>query len=108
MTDFSKQKCVACEGGIPPLSAKEVKLNLTFVKGWKSLNDLEIVKEFMFKDFKSGLVFVNKVGELAEKEGHHPNVFLMYGKVRITLMTHAVKGLSVNDFVLAAKIDKIK
>ncbi len=107
--DLSKQRCIPCEGkGIPALNAKEIKTNLKFVKGWKAIKNHEITKEFKFSNFVKALDFVNKVGVVAEKEGHHPDLSLGWGYVKITLFTHAVKGLSVNDFVLAAKIDKLK
>lgn len=78
------------------------------VKDWEVVEEVKIVKQFKFKNFKEALAFVNKVGELAESENHHPNIFLYgWSKVKITLTTHALKGLSENDFILAAKIDAL-
>ena len=100
--------CKPCEGGIKPLWGKILQQYSKEVKDWKIINNHQIEKEFKFKDFKTALDFVNKLGELAEKEGHHPDIYLSWGKVKVTLWTHAVDGLSENDFILAKKIDLIK
>jgi 4a-hydroxytetrahydrobiopterin dehydratase len=106
--DLTSQKCVPCEGGTKPLTRKETEPYLENVKGWSVKDEgKKIEKKFKFKDFKDALSFVNKVGEIAEEEGHHPEIKLGYGKVEIELSTHAVGGLSVNDFILATKIDQI-
>jgi 4a-hydroxytetrahydrobiopterin dehydratase len=90
-----------------PLSTGEVKNMLDQVEGWYVKMDKEISKEFSFKDFKEALAFVNKVGEIAEKEGHHPNILLYdYNKVRISLSTHSVGGLSEKDFEMAQKVEE--
>lgn len=108
MMGLTARKCVACEGGIPPLSGAALEPYLKEVKGWSLTNGEKMIrKEFAFPDFKSALAFVNKVGDIAESEGHHPDVQLGWGKVVIELSTHAIKGLSENDFILAAKIDAI-
>ncbi|RJR16215.1 4a-hydroxytetrahydrobiopterin dehydratase [Candidatus Microgenomates bacterium] len=109
MQDLTKQKCVACEGGVEPLKRAEFQQYLDAVNNWLVVhNDLQIEKEFVFKNFKQALVFINKVGEIAESEGHHPDMYLHnFKKVKISLMTHAIGGLSTNDFILAAKIDAI-
>ena len=83
-----------------------IKKYLKKVKNWKLKNN-KLYKEFKFKNFKEALKFVNKVGKIAEKEGHHPDIYFTWGKCDIELFTHNVKGLSENDFILAAKIDKI-
>lgn len=109
MADLASKKCVPCEGGDPSLPRGEVEKLLKEVPEWKLSDDgvLKIGRNFKFKDFKEALAFVNRVGEIAESEGHHPNISFTWGKVEITLWTHAVGGLSENDFILAAKIDKI-
>lgn len=109
MTGLKQKKCVPCEKGTPPLQ-EEAIVELTEELGgdWKVSNWHHLEKEYSFPDFKSGLAFVNKVGELAEQEGHHPDIHLGWGKVRIVLWTHAINGLSENDFVLAAKCDEIQ
>ena len=110
MENLAKQKCIPCEGGIDPLTRQEFSPYLEQVSEWAVIdNDTKIEREFAFKDFKGALAFVNAVGAIAEEEGHHPNLFLhSWNKVKITLYTHAISGLSENDFILAAKIDTIK
>lgn len=104
---LEQKTCKPCEGGVKPLSGKTLELYLQEIKVWKII-DNHIEKEFKFKDFKTALDFVNKVGQLAEKEVHHPDIYLSWGKVKVTLWTHAIDGLSENDFILAKKIDLIK
>ena len=104
---LSEKKCVRCEGRVKPFTRQEAQKYLKRVKNWTLTNN-EIEKEFVFKDFKQALNFINKVGDIAESEGHHPDINLhSYKKVNIILSTHAIKGLSENDFILAAKIDKL-
>jgi 4a-hydroxytetrahydrobiopterin dehydratase len=106
MTDLTKKVCVACEGGTLPLQKAEVEVLLKQVPGWNvRLDGKSIVREYKFKDFAEALAFVNKVGEIAEHEGHHPDIELGWGRVKITLTTHAIKGLSENDFIVAAKVN---
>lgn len=100
--------CEPCEGGVAPLKREEFSLYLPQIQGWNVVSDLALEKEFVFKDFKEAVVFINKVAELAESEGHHPDLNLHnYKKLTITLSTHAINGLSVNDFVMAVKIDTL-
>ena len=101
-------KCRACEGLKDKLSKEDIAKYLSFTKNWQIINDHHIEKTFGFKDFKSTLNFVNKIGEIAEKENHHPNIDFTYGQAKVTLYTHSIDGLSVNDFILASKIDEIK
>ena len=106
--DLHNKKCVPCEGGTLPFDKKETDKYLTIVSGWSTDDYLKVIKNFKFKDFKEALNFVNKVGEIAENENHHPNIYLYgWNKVKITLETHAIGGLSINDFILASKIDRI-
>lgn len=109
MTDLTKAKCVPCRGGEPTLEDDEIKKYLEDVKKWQvEDNPKKIVKEFEFADFEEALGFTNKVGELAEEEGHHPNIYIhSYNKVKIELWTHKIGGLHKNDFVMAAKIDEL-
>ncbi len=88
------------------MTEKEAKAMLTKVEGWE-LRENKIRKTYRFKDFKESMKFVNKVADLAEEEGHHPNIFISWNKVTLTLTTHAIGGLSDNDFIMAAKIDRI-
>lgn len=101
--------CVPCEGGTPPLPDEKENELLKQVQEWLLLRDgiHKIRKQFKFKNFKEAIGFVNKVAEIAESEGHHPDIYVFYNKVQLDLFTHAVSGLSENDFILAAKIDKI-
>src|SRR3989344_8092156 len=98
------KKCIPCQGGILPLASKETKEFLGKIgKGWKSIKKHHIEKEFIFKNFKQALDFTNKVGKIAEKEGHHPDIYLSWGKVKVVTYTHKINGLHENDFILAAK-----
>ena len=104
---LSDKKCVACEGDVPTLTREQSAVFGNEVPAWAIADDnLSISREFTFKDFKEALAFTNNVGAIAEEEGHHPDITIhSYKKVRITLSTHAIGGLSENDFILASKID---
>ena len=101
-----RKHCVPCEGGMPPLSKKQSIELLQEITGWELQGKL-ITKEWKFKDFKAAMQFVNAVAGLAESEGHHPDIHIHWNKVQLQLWTHAVKGLSENDFILAHKINQI-
>jgi 4a-hydroxytetrahydrobiopterin dehydratase len=101
------KKCVPCEVGGAPLSHDQIVKLAPEVGDWQVVEDRLIKKQFKFKDFKQAIVFVNRIADLAEAEGHHPDINVSYNKVFIELWTHAVKGLSENDFILAAKINKL-
>jgi 4a-hydroxytetrahydrobiopterin dehydratase len=106
--DLSKKKCMPCEGGVPPLSEKEVKEYAGQISdNWKVIENSKITREFHFVNYRHTIDFVNKVADIAEGEGHHPDLHVFYGRVVVDLSTHSVNGLSENDFILAAKIDKI-
>lgn len=108
MNNLINQKCIPCEGGDKPLTREEFSLYLEQVKDWEIVADMKLRRTFKFKDFNEALNFVNQVGVLAEKEGHHPNINLWgWNKVTITLTTHAIGGLSINDFILAVKINQV-
>jgi 4a-hydroxytetrahydrobiopterin dehydratase len=108
MDDLTKKKCVPCEGGTPPLEQDAIQQYLPKVPGWGVAADLKsISREFQFNDFKRAVAFVNEVADLAEFEGHHPDIAIWYNKVKLTLSTHAIEGLSENDFILAAKINQV-
>lgn len=108
MEDLAQKKCVACEGGVAPLNHMEAEVLMKQLNGWKlSPDDTTITKGFEFKNFADALAFTNKVGAIAEEEGHHPSIILYWGMAVIALTTHAINGLSENDFIVAAKIDKI-
>ncbi|GBD04021.1 Putative pterin-4-alpha-carbinolamine dehydratase [bacterium HR19] len=109
--DLTKRRCVPCEGGVLPLSDEEEEKFIKEVDGWELIREEgkphRIKKRFKFKDFKEAIRFVNKVAEIAEQEGHHPDIHIFYNVVEVELWTHAIKGLHENDFILAAKIDKL-
>lgn len=121
MTDLAHKKCVPCEGGMPPLDGENIEMYQKMLSSvWQLVDDPTIKKtseeagagkklhqEFKFKDFKEAMVFVNKVADLAEDEGHHPDIYIYYNKVILDLTTHAVGGLSENDFIMAKKIEML-
>jgi len=107
MIDLSKKTCISCKGGVPPL--KGVKLDDLLEKlknDWKIIKEHHLEKEYSYKNFKEALNFTIKVGELAENQGHHPDIFLAWGKVKLTIWTHKIDGLTESDFIFAAKADK--
>lgn len=108
INDLTAKRCVACEGGVPPLTPDEITaFQAKFPESWEVIENKKIQKLFSFQDFKGALEFVDKVGALADEEGHHPDIQLSYGKVIVELWTHAIGGLSENDFIMAAKIDEL-
>ena len=105
---LTEKHCVPCEGGTPPLTPEQVaEYQKELPEAWDVLDNMKITKKFLFEDFKEAMAFVNKVAEIAEAEGHHPDMHVSYNKVLVELWTHAIHGLSDNDFILAAKIDGI-
>jgi 4a-hydroxytetrahydrobiopterin dehydratase len=108
MGDLASKTCVPCKGGVPPLAAKELEALAKQVPEWKVVNGHHLMRLFTFPDFRQALAFVNKVGEIAEEQGHHPDILLSWGKAEITTWTHKIDGLTESDFILAAKIDKVK
>jgi len=106
MSELASKNCVPCKGGVPPLAGKELEALAKQVPEWKVLDGHHITRAFKFKNFVDALAFVNKVGALAEQQGHHPDIFLAWGKAEVTTWTHSINGLSESDFILAAKIDQ--
>ena len=106
---LAERRCVPCEGGVDPYTPDEAQAMMQHLsEGWLLVDDAHLlVKEFRFKNFADAMVFANKVADIAEAEQHHPDLAISWGNVSIELTTHAISGLSENDFVLAAKIDKI-
>ena len=106
--NLTAKKCVPCEAGTPPLNSSEIEKYSSQLKTeWQILDDKKIRKKFKFKSFKEAMVFVNKVADLAESEQHHPDMKIQYNRVIIELWTHAINGLSENDFILASKVEKL-
>ena len=108
MAGLAEKSCVPCRGGVPALKGKELEDLHRQVPDWEVLNEHHLKRTFTFPDFVSALAFVNRVGEVAEKEGHHPDIFLAWGKAEVTIWTHKVDGLTESDFILAAKIERLK
>jgi 4a-hydroxytetrahydrobiopterin dehydratase len=106
--ELAGKQCVPCKGGVEPLKGQALSDLVKQLKdGWQVVDDRHLEKEYKFKNFKQALEFVNKVGEIAESQGHHPDIFLAWGKVKLMLWTHKIGGLHENDFILAAKADAI-
>ena len=111
MSDLASKRCIPCEGNIPPFDKSEIHKYLKKVDGWDVKSDSDknyyLTKYFQFKNFCDSQDFVNKVGNIAEKENHHPDIAFGWGYCSIKIFTHAIKGLAESDFILAAKIDQI-
>jgi 4a-hydroxytetrahydrobiopterin dehydratase len=107
MSGLAAKTCVPCRGGVPPLKGEELTALKKQVDDWNVIEEHHITKTFKFPNFREALSFVNRVGELAEEQGHHPGISLAWGKVGITTWTHKINGLTESDFILAAKIDKL-
>ena len=108
MSELAEQECVPCKGGIPSLKGQALaELLQKLGNHWNVINGHHLEKDFAFKNFREALIFTNKVGELAEQQGHHPDIYLAWGRVKITLWTHKIDGLTESDFVMAAKIDRL-
>ena len=103
---FADKKCLPCEGGVSKLTAQEVLQFLSQLTEWRSEND-KLFKTYRFENFVKAMQFVNQMAEIAEQEGHHPDFTVHYNQVDVVLWTHAIDGLSDNDFILASKIDRI-
>ena len=108
ISELAKKECVPCKGGIPPLKGDELQSLLEKLGNhWKVVQEHHLEKEYKFDNFKQALNFTNKVGEFAETIGHHPDIYLAWGKVNLTIWTHKVDGLTENDFIYAAKADQL-
>ena len=107
MSELASKKCVPCKGGMPPLKGEALQMLQKHVDGWDVVEEHHLFKIIKFPDFRKALDFVNKVGEIAEEQGHHPVIAFTWGKVEITIYTHKINGLTESDFILAAKIDSL-
>lgn len=110
MTDLTQLSCVACRGDSPPAGEEEIAAYLEFVPEWKLVEvrgTRRLRRVFRFQDFAGALAFANVVGEVAEQEGHHPSILIEWGRLTVTTWTHAIRALHQNDFILAAKIDRL-
>ncbi len=107
MSELASRNCVPCRGGVPPLKGQELFALQRQVDGWIVVGEHHVTKAYKFPDFRKALDFVNRVGELAEQQGHHPDIYLTWGRVEIKSWTHKIDGLTESDFILAAKIDQL-
>src|SRR5215831_19328568 len=107
MSTLASKTCVPCRGGVPALKGIDLEKIHKEVPEWKVVNEHHLTRTFTFPDFKQALDFVNRVGDLAEEQGHHPDILLTWGKAEITLWTHKIDGLTESDFIMAAKIDRL-
>jgi 4a-hydroxytetrahydrobiopterin dehydratase len=106
--ELTAKSCVPCRGGVPPIAENEARRLSEAVPSWALLqNGTRLVRRFEFQDFREAMKFVNRVADLAEAEGHHPDFAIHWNKVELTLWTHKIGGLHENDFILAAKIDRL-
>lgn len=108
MAGLAEKECVPCKGGVAPLKGKDLtRLAGELKEGWRVIEEHHLEKEFKFPDFRQALAFTNKVGDLAEAQGHHPDIYLGWGRVKLTIWTHKINGLTESDFILAAKADQL-
>jgi 4a-hydroxytetrahydrobiopterin dehydratase len=107
MSELAERQCVPCRGGVPPMKGEQISEMSSQLPDWQVVNEHHLQRNYRFQDFRQSLAFVNRVGELAEEQGHHPDICFGWGKADITIWTHKIDGLTESDFVLAAKIDKL-
>jgi 4a-hydroxytetrahydrobiopterin dehydratase len=107
VSDLAKKTCVPCRGGVPPLGGEELDALARQVPGWEVVDGHHLRREFRFGNFRDALDFVNRVGDLAEEQGHHPDISLGWGRVGVVIFTHKIDGLTESDFILAAKVDAL-
>jgi 4a-hydroxytetrahydrobiopterin dehydratase len=108
MSELASQQCVPCRGGVPPLKGEDLtRLASQLAEGWRVVDEHHLEREFRFKNFREALTFTNQVGELAEEQDHHPDLLTAWGKVKVTIWTHKIDGLTESDFVFAAKVDQL-
>lgn len=104
---LAEGRCVPCEGGVPPLAGQEIQKLMSQLRGWEVQENKCLKRSWTFDDFAQALAFVNRVATIAEQERHHPDIVLGWGYATLTLSTHAIGGLSRNDFIVAAKINEL-
>ncbi|HYP02345.1 MAG TPA: 4a-hydroxytetrahydrobiopterin dehydratase [Pyrinomonadaceae bacterium] len=105
--DLASRSCVPCHGGVPPLGADEIEKFMGELRGWEVVGEHHLKKTYAFPNFRQSLALVNRIGAVAEAEGHHPDICFGWGRAEVTIYTHAIDGLSESDFILAAKIDAL-
>ncbi len=107
VSTLADKKCVPCQGGTPPLTARDIAPLLAQLDGWEVEESKKLVKSFRFKNFVQAVAFTNAIAQVAEEEQHHPDLYVRWGQVRVLLWTHKIDGLTESDFVMAAKIDRV-
>ena len=107
MADLANRECVPCRGGVPPLKGDALTTLKAELSGWEVVNEHHLKKPYKFSDFREAQQFVNRVGDLAEAQSHHPDIRFGWGRAEITIWTHKIDGLTESDFILAAKIDQL-
>ena len=108
MNDLANKECVPCKGGVPPLKGEDLQnLSKEISSEWNVVDEHHLEREYSFNDFKDALKYTNLVGEMAEEQGHHPDIYLAWGKVKIVVWTHKIDGLTERDFIFAAKADSL-
>jgi 4a-hydroxytetrahydrobiopterin dehydratase len=108
VSDLASKQCIPCKGGVPPLKGGELRALLAQLGGgWEVVGEHHLERDYKLKDFREALSFVNRVGEMAEQQNHHPDLLLSWGRVRVTVWTHKIDGLTESDFVFAAKCDRL-
>jgi len=108
MNALAEKECVPCRGEVPALKGKDLaKLENELGNGWQVVREHHLEKTYKFKDFREALDFTNKLGDLAEEQGHHPDIYLAWGQVKLTIWTHKIDGLTESDFIFAAKADQL-
>ncbi len=108
MSELASKQCVPCKGGTPPLAGQALReLQRQLNEGWQVVDEHHLEREFRFENFRQALDFTNRLGEMAEEQGHHPDIYLAWGRVKVTVWTHKIDGLTESDFVFAAKADRL-
>ncbi len=108
MRELASRQCVPCRGGVPPLTPEQIRpLHQELDSGWDVVDHHHLTREYRFQNFKEALDFVNRVGEMAEEQGHHPDLYLAWGRVRVEVWTHKIDGLTESDLIFAAKCDTL-
>ena len=107
MANLASRECVPCRGGVPPMQGDEIEKFIKQLDDWEVVEEHHLRKVYEFKDFREALAFVNRIGELAEEQGHQPDISFGWGRAEVTIWTHKIDGLTESDFILAAKIDKL-
>lgn len=107
MSNLAEKQCIPCRGGVPPLRGEDLGRLAAHVPAWRVVREHHLERDFGFPDFKQALAFVNRIGELAEQQGHHPDLLLSWGRVEVKIWTHKIDVLTESDFILAAKIDRL-